>query len=51
MMERNQVRHLVVLNHDKLLSGIVPIRDLATKAGDRTKLADAVERISEPALH
>lgn len=51
MMEENQVRRLVVLNRNKRLTGIVSIGDLATRAGDKEKLAEAVERISEPALH
>src|SRR5438105_3967152 len=49
LMELNQVRRLVVLNHDKRLIGIVSLGDLAVKGGDEGLSGEALESVSEPA--
>jgi CBS domain-containing protein len=50
LMEDNQIRRLVVLNHGKRLVGIVSLGDIAVHtADDQFQLAgEALERISEP---
>ena len=49
MMEQNQVRRLVVLNHDKRLVGIVSLGDLAVDTGDEQLAGHTLEAVSEPA--
>jgi len=49
IMEKNQIRRLVVLNRDKWLVGIVSLGDLAVEApGDRLA-GNVLEAVSEPA--
>lgn len=48
-MEEEQIRRLVVLNRDKRLVGIVAIGDLAVKGNQEEVVAEALERVSEPA--
>jgi len=50
LMERNQIRRLVVLKRDKRLVGIVSLGDLAVKVGDEGLSATALEQGSEPAM-
>jgi len=50
IMQERQVRRLVVLNRDKRLVGIVSLGDLATETGDRMKVGEVLQDISEPAL-
>ena len=49
MMEQNQIRRLVVLNHEKRLVGILSLGDLATDMGDEELTGHTLEAISEPA--
>jgi CBS domain-containing protein len=50
MMEQNQIRRLVVLNHDKRLVGILSLGDLAVDTGDERLAGHTLEAISEPAV-
>ena len=47
LMEKNQIRRLVVLNRDKRLVGIVSLGDLAVKTDENS--GEALEQVSEPA--
>ena len=47
MMEKQQVRRMPVVDHDKNLVGIVTLGDLAVE-GDEEKAGDALEGISQP---
>ena len=47
VMEKHQIRRLLVLNREKLLVGIVSLGDLATK-DDETRAGEKLERVSEP---
>ena len=47
IMKENQIRHLPVLNRDKLLVGIVSLGDLATRA-DEKRAGETLEKVSEP---
>jgi CBS domain-containing protein len=49
LMEKHQIRRLVVLNRDKRLVGIVSLGDLAAKAGSKDLSGEALEQVSEPA--
>jgi len=49
LMAENQIRRLVVLNHDKHLVGIVSLGDLAVHTGDTQQAGQTLERVSEPA--
>jgi CBS domain-containing protein len=49
MMEQNQIRRLVVLNHEKRLVGIVSLGDLAVDTGDEELAGHTLEAVSEPA--
>jgi CBS domain-containing protein len=49
MMEQNQIRRLVVLNHDKRLVGILSLGDLAVDTGDEELAGHTLEAVSEPA--
>lgn len=51
MMGEHQVRRLLVLSHDKRLVGIVSLGDLAIRTHDDQMCGDALEHISEPAMH
>jgi len=50
MMEQNQIRRLVVLNHEKRLVGIVSLGDLAVDTGDEEPAGHTLEAVSEPAM-
>jgi CBS domain-containing protein len=50
LMQSNQVRRLLVLNHDKRLVGIVSLGDLAADAGDPQRTGEVLQDISEPAI-
>jgi CBS domain-containing protein len=49
LMERKQIRRLVVFNRDKQLVGIISLGDLAVAADDAPCAARTLESISEPA--
>jgi len=49
IMERAQIRRLVVLNRDKRLVGIVSLGDLAVETGDEELSGEVVRHVSEPA--
>jgi CBS domain-containing protein len=49
IMEREQVRRLIVLNRNKRLVGIVSLGDLAVKYKNDRLSGEALEQISEPA--
>jgi CBS domain-containing protein len=46
LMTTNQVRRLVVLNHEKRLVGIVSLGDLAVETGDERLSARTLENVS-----
>jgi CBS domain-containing protein len=48
LMQREQIRRLLVLSRDKLLVGIVSLGDVATEAGDAKLAGRTLEEISEP---
>jgi CBS domain-containing protein len=49
MMEDNQVRRLIVVNHDQVPVGILSLGDIAVRAGQEHLASEILERISEPA--
>lgn len=49
LMEDNQIRRLVVCDHDRTPVGIISLGDLAVKGGKEELSGEALERISEPA--
>jgi len=49
IMERAQIRRLMVLNRDKRLVGIVSLGDLAVETGEEELAGEVLERVSEPA--
>lgn len=49
LMEDNQVRRLIVVDHEQTPVGIVSLGDLAVKAGQDRLSGEVLERISEPA--
>jgi CBS domain-containing protein len=48
VMQEQQVRRLVVLNHDKRLVGIVSLGDLAIETGDDELAGQTLGQVSEP---
>jgi len=50
MMEREQIRRLVVLDREKRLAGIISLGDLAVRTRNDELSGEALERISEPAV-
>src|SRR5262245_42280775 len=50
VMEEKQIRRLVVLDHDKRLTGIVSLGDLAVDAGDRSKAGEILQEVSQPSV-
>lgn len=48
VMERNQVRRLLVLDRSDRLVGIVSLGDLATEAGDQGQPGEVLKKVSEP---
>ena len=51
LMEDNQIRRLIVVNHDQTPVGIVSIGDIAVRSGQEELAGEILERISEPAAH
>jgi len=49
LMEDNQIRRLIVVNHNQTPVGIVSIGDIAVKSGQEELAGEILERISEPA--
>jgi CBS domain-containing protein len=49
LMEDNQVRRLVVVNHDQVPVGIVSLGDIAVRSGQEDLASEILERVSEPA--
>jgi CBS domain-containing protein len=49
LMEDNQVRRLVVVDHNQTPVGIVSIGDIAVKSGQEQLAGEILERVSEPA--
>ncbi len=49
LMEDNQIRRLIVVNHDQTPVGILSIGDIAVKSGQEQLAGEVLERISEPA--
>jgi CBS domain-containing protein len=49
LMEDNQVRRLIVVDHDQTPVGIVSIGDIAVKSGEEQLAGEILERVSEPA--
>lgn len=50
LMEDNQVRRLIVVDHEQRPVGIVSIGDIAVKSGQAQLAAEILERVSEPAM-
>jgi len=49
LMERREVRRLVVLDRNKKLVGMVSLGDLAVEGGDERRAGKALRGVSEPA--
>jgi CBS domain-containing protein len=49
LMEDNQVRRLIVIDHNQTPVGIVSIGDIAVKSGQEQLAGEILERVSEPA--
>lgn len=49
LMEDNQVRRLIVVDHHQTPVGIVSIGDIAVKSGQEQLAGEILERVSEPA--
>jgi CBS domain-containing protein len=49
IMREKQIRRLVVLDHDKRLTGILSLGDIAVSARDEEEVGETLEEISEPA--
>lgn len=49
LMKDNQIRRVAVLNHDKVLVGMVSLADLAVLSDSRQAAGDALAAVSEPA--
>ncbi len=49
LMEDNQIRRLIVVNHNQTPVGIVSIGDIAVKSGQEELAGEVLERISEQA--
>jgi CBS domain-containing protein len=50
LMEDNQVRRLIVVDHEQKPIGIVSIGDIAVKSGQEQLAGEILERVSEPAI-
>jgi len=48
LMQKRQVRRLIVLNRDKQLVGVVSLGDLAVQTRDEQLAGRTLERVSEP---
>ncbi len=49
LMEDNQIRRLVVVNHDQVPVGVVSLGDIAVRSGQEDLASEILERVSEPA--
>lgn len=49
LMERNQIRRLIILDRHKKMVGIVSLADLAVKTGQKNVTSEVTERVSYPA--
>jgi CBS domain-containing protein len=49
-MQSRQVRRILVLNRDQQLVGIVSLGDLAAETGDRQRMGEVLQDVSEPAM-
>lgn len=49
LMEDNQVRRLIVVDHEQRPIGVVSIGDIAVKSGQVQLAGEILERVSEPA--
>jgi CBS domain-containing protein len=49
LMEDNQVRRLIVLDHNQTPVGIVSLGDIAVRSGQECLAGEVLERVSEPA--
>jgi CBS domain-containing protein len=49
LMEKRQIRRLPVLSREKRLVGIVSLGDLAVHAGQKARLGETLEEVSQPA--
>ncbi len=49
LMEDNQIRRLIIVNHDQTPVGILSIGDIAVKSGQEQLAGEILERVSEPA--
>ncbi len=48
IMEDNQVRRLIVVNHDQVPVGIISLGDIAVRSGQEDLASEILERVSEP---
>jgi CBS domain-containing protein len=48
LMQKRQIRRLIVLNRDKQLVGVVSLGDLAVQTRDEELAGKTLERVSEP---
>lgn len=48
LMQQNQVRRIIVLDHDKRLAGIFSLSDLAMVPGARGMAGKTLEEVSQP---
>ncbi|MFW5883366.1 MAG: CBS domain-containing protein [Verrucomicrobiota bacterium] len=46
-MEKQQVRRLIILDRDKMMTGVVSLGDLATRVSERAPEARALEGVSQ----
>lgn len=49
LMEKRQIRRLPVLSREKQLVGIVSLGDLAVHSGQKARLGETLEEVSQPA--
>lgn len=49
LMEQNQIRRLIVTDHDLTPIGIISLGDIAVKTGQERLSGETLEQISEPA--
>jgi CBS domain-containing protein len=48
LMENNQIRRLIVVNHDQVPVGVISLGDIAVRAGQECLSGEILERVSEP---
>ena len=49
LMEKRQIRRLPVLSREKHLVGIISLGDLAVHTGQKARLGETLEEVSQPA--